>query len=190
MSKKWIVAMVVSLALVVVLATVVMAQSTTPTTPTTPTPQQGLLGKLGRGGLLGGRMFGGGGWSEYDSLAKALNLTPTQLFEQLHSGKTLDEIATAQGVDLQKLQDAAQAARLDAMKQSIADAVTAGKLTQEQADWMLKGMENGWGFGGGRGGFGHGGRGGRGFFGPGVNPNTTPKGGTFAPAAPQGGQIG
>ncbi len=188
MSRKWIVAGVVGLALVLVLGTVVLAQGTTATS----TPQ-GTPGKMLRGGLLGGRMFGGG-WGDYDTIAKALNLTPTQLFEQLHSGKTLDEIATAQGVDLQKVQDAANAARLEAMKQSIADAVKAGTITQEQADWMLKGMENGWGFGGrggcgfgGRGGFGHGGRGG---FGPGVNPNMTPKSGTFAPVAPQGGQLG
>jgi hypothetical protein len=180
MSRRWIVAVVVGLALVLVLGTVVLAQGTT----ATPTPQA-TPGKMFRGGLFGGHLFGGG-WGNYDAIAKALNLTPTQLFEQLHSGKTLDEIATAQGVDLQKLQDAAKAAQLEAMKQKIADMVKAGTITQEQADWMLKGLENGWGFGG-RGGFGHGGRG---FFGPGINPNATPKSGTFAPVAPWGGQLG
>ncbi len=48
----------------------------------------------------------------FDATAKALNLTPTQLFEAIHSGKTLDEIAKTQGVDLAKVQEAANAARV------------------------------------------------------------------------------
>ena len=76
-------------------------------------------------------------------MAKALNLTPTQLFEALHSGKTLDEIAKTQGVDLAKVQEAANAARIQAMKDKIAQAVKDGKMTQEQADWLLQGLEKG-----------------------------------------------
>lgn len=172
MSKKWIAVIVASVLLVSVLATTALAQTETPTTPTPKaTP------------FMKGWGFMGRGWSEFDAVAKALNLTPTQLFEQLHSGKTLAEIAQAQGVDLQKLQDAAKAARLDAMKKSIEDAVTAGKITREQADWMLKGLENGWGFGFGRGG----GRFGRGWFGPGLR---LPKGNTTTPVQPQGSLLG
>jgi hypothetical protein len=84
-------------------------------------------------------------------MAKALNLTPTQLFEELHNGKTLDEIAKAQGVDLAKVQEAANAARLQAMKDTIAQAAKDGKITQEQADWLLQGLEKGY-MGKGRGG--------------------------------------
>jgi hypothetical protein len=131
----------------------------------TPTPGSGgLLGKFGRG-------FGA--WSgpnnQFDAIAKALNLTPTQLFEQLHSGKTLEEIAKAQGVDLTKIQEAAQATRLQAMKESIAQAVKDGKMTQAQADWLLQGIEKGY-MPGGRGGFDFGGRHGgmRGFGGKGL----------------------
>jgi hypothetical protein len=177
MSKKWIAVIAVSLLLVVAVTTTVLAQGTTPATPTTPVPKT--MPFMKGWGMMGR------GWTDFDAMAKALNLTPTQLFEQLHSGKTLEEIATAQGVDLQKVQDAAQAARLEAMKQAIQDAVKAGTITQDQADWMLKGLENGWGFGFGRGfgrGFGHG-------FGPGF---FVPKsnGGTWAPVVPQGAQQG
>jgi hypothetical protein len=168
MSKKWIAVIAVSLLLVVAVATTALAQGTTPATPT-PTPKAMPFMK--------GWGFMGRGWTDFDAIAKALNLTPTQLFEQLHSGKTLEEIATAQGVDLQKVQDAAKAARLEAMKQAIQDAVKAGTITQDQADWMLKGLENGWGFGFGRG-FGRG-------FGPGFffAPKSS---GTWEPVVPQG----
>ncbi|MGC8781734.1 MAG: hypothetical protein ACP5UQ_12805 [Anaerolineae bacterium] len=150
---------------------VASAQSTTPT-PTTP---NGFLGKFGRG--FG---FWGGPNSEFDAIAKALNLTPTQLFEQLHSGKTLDEIAKAQGVDLTKVQEAVNAARMQAMKDAIAQAVKDGKMTQEQADWLLQGLEKGY-MPGGRGGFfGHFGHGGmRGFGGKWFKaPSATPTPGT------------
>jgi len=144
MKKKWF-AVVGALALFVlvgaVVAGTVSAQAPTPT----PAPNT-FLGKLGRG--LG---FWGGPNSEFDAIAKALNLTPTQLFEQLHSGKTLEEIAQAQGVDLTKVQEAVNASRLQAMKDRIAQAVKDGKMTQEQADWLLQGLEKGY-MPGGRGG--------------------------------------
>ncbi len=122
-----------------------------------------------------GRGFGfwGGSWTGFDAVAKALNLTPTQLFEQLHSGKTLQEIAQAQGVALQTVIDAMNAARIQAMKDRIAQAVKDGKITQAQADWMLEGIEKGY-MPMGRDGFGKFGRPGRGHG----------RGGWQAPAVP------
>lgn len=154
----------------------VFAQDPTPTAPTTPAPeaQPGWRG-MGRG-------FGmwGGSTAQFDAMAKALNLTPTQLFEQLHSGKSLEEIAKAQGVDLQKVQEAANATRIQAMKDTIAQAVKDGKITQEQADWLIQGLDKGY-MPMGHEGFGHGhGRGGKGGFekwGPKQAP-TTPAPGT------------
>ena len=135
-------------------ASTVFAQAPTPATPETtpPSTQQGAL----PGGPKLGRGFGfmGGSTAQFDAAAKALNLTPTQLFEQLHSGKTLEEIATAQGVELQTVMDAINTDRIQAMKDEIAQAVTAGTITQEQADWMLQGIENGYLPGRGPGGFG------------------------------------
>jgi len=128
------------------------AQSSTPeaqATPAAPTkPEWG----------WGFGPWGGKSWADFDAAAAALNLTPTQLFEQLHSGKTLTEIAQAQGVDIQKVQDALNASRTQAMKDAINQAVKDGKISQAQADWMLQGLEQGF-LGGGQGfGFGFGGR--------------------------------
>ena len=155
----------------------VFAQSGTPGTQATPTaPKDRALG-FGKG--LG---FMGGGTADFDAMAKALNLTPTQLFEQLHSGKTLDEIAKAQGVDLTKIQEAANATRIQAQKDRIAQAAKDGTMTQAQADWLLQGLEKGY-MGKGPGGFGggHMGRGGmRGFGGqaPSQQPSRTAPGTT------------
>jgi hypothetical protein len=41
------------------------------------------------------------------------------------------------------VQDAMNAARGEAMRQAIEQAVEDGNMTQEQADWMLKGLEQG-----------------------------------------------
>jgi hypothetical protein len=130
-----------------------LAQDPTPTPP----PGETTEPKLERGFKFG---FGGSS-AQFDAVAAALKLTPTQLFEQLHSGKTLQEIATAQGVDLQVVQDALKTSRMQVVKDAIAQAVKDGRITQEQADWMLQGIEKGF-MPMGRG-FGFGGRHGRGF---------------------------
>ena len=125
------------------------------------------MGKMGRFGDRGGVRRGGGAansLSQWQSLAEQLGMTTDELAAELEAGKTIAELAEEKGVDL-------QAAQLEAMKEQIQQAVEDGKLTQEQADWMLQGLEQGFmpggrGFGfGGRGGCfgGHGGR--RGFWG-------------------------
>ncbi len=83
-------------------------------------------------------------WATFDAVAGVLKLTPAQLFEQLHSGKTLQEIATAQGVDMQAVKDAVKAARETKATAAIQKALDNGKITQDQADWMRKGLDNGW----------------------------------------------
>ncbi|MGQ9466302.1 MAG: hypothetical protein ACUVSH_02295, partial [Anaerolineae bacterium] len=133
----------------------VFAQGNTP--PTSPTPGSGQRLGWGRGFGLGwgfGRF--GGSWATFDAVAEALGLTPEQLFSELHSGKTLEEIAEEKGVDIQKVFEAAQAARVQQMKDAIQQAVEDGRMTQEQADWLLEGLEKGYfpmgrGFGFGRG---------------------------------------
>ncbi|MBM3136096.1 MAG: hypothetical protein FJZ89_12615 [Chloroflexi bacterium] len=128
--------------------------------PTTPTPTPKVTNGWGKGFGWGRGLgcWGGGSWTEFDAAAQALGLTPEQLFAELHAGKSLSDIATAKGVDLQKVYDAMNADRIAAMKASIEQAVKDGKLTQAQADWLLKGMELGFypkgrGFGHGFGGF-------------------------------------
>ncbi len=180
MTAKRLIAAVGATALIavsgVLAAGTVAAQTTTPEAPA-PSAPSGWKG-MGRGM----DMMGGGWTTQFDAVAKALNLTPAQLFEQLHSGKSLSDIATAQGVDLAAIQSALNADRIQAMKDSIAQAVKDGKMTQAQADWLLQGLEKGYmpmgrgGFDGGR--RPHGGMGGRGAKGLPQAPTATPAPGT------------
>ena len=145
--------------LLVVLVGVSVVSAQEPTPPASP-EEHGGPGFFGRrGGFFGAR---GGSWTMFDTAADALGLTPVELFTELHDGKSLEDVAEAQGVDLEDVQDTIQAAGLEARKEAIEQAVEDGKLSQEQADWMLEGMEKGFfpggrGFrGGGFGRFGHG----------------------------------
>jgi hypothetical protein len=177
MSKKWLIVAGVGLTaalLVLAVAVPTLAQNPTPT-PSTPATPKGWFG-FGWGKGFGFGMRGGNSWQNFDAVAKALGLTPEELFSELHSGKTLEAIAEEKGVDLQTVYDGMKASQTEAFKAEIEQAVTDGKLTREQADWMLKGLELGM-IQGGRGmgrGFGHGfGFGGRGCA-PGTAPSTAP----------------
>jgi uncharacterized membrane protein len=97
------------------------------------------MGGFGRGGF---GWAGGGQWTMFDTAAEALELTPEELFAELHAGKGLDEIAEAKGVDVQTVYDAMSAARGEAMQQALQQAVEDGRITQEQADQMIERPEN------------------------------------------------
>ncbi|MGE5603489.1 MAG: hypothetical protein ACM30E_10580, partial [Nitrososphaerales archaeon] len=151
MTKHKLALVVGVLALVTILGVVsvgaAFAQTGTPPTQTTPampnqpnTMQPG-MGKLGRGFGFG---FRGGDMTTFDAVAKAVNLDPTELFNQLHSGKSLSDIATAQGKTLADIQAALNANRVQALKDKIAAAVKAGTITQDQADWLLQGLDKGY----------------------------------------------
>jgi len=145
MTKKRLI-LLASVALVVLLlaglagAALVFAQEPTPTVPF------GRHGGWGRGGLGPGGFgwAGGGQWTMFDKAAEALGLTPEGLFTELHAGKSLAEIAEAKSVDVQTVYDAMNAARAEAEKQAIQQAVEDGRISQEQANWMLQGLEKGW----------------------------------------------
>jgi hypothetical protein len=143
-------------------ATTASAQDTEPT-PAPPWEGRGL-------GLFG---WSGGSWTIFDTIADALGLSPNELFTESHDeGKTVSEIADEQGVDLDTVRDALNARRAEARQEAIQQAVEDGRITQEQADWMLEGIEQGYGLGFGGRGMGRGGHvgmrggGGLGFFGP------------------------
>lgn len=138
---------------------------------------ENLLGWFGRriaGPGFGGRGFGfgDGNWTVYDTAASELGLTPEELFDELHSGESLEDIAEAADVDLQAVYDAmsaaARAGQEQAMQEAIEQALADGSISQEQADWLLQGLEEGYlpgrrgmgfGFGHGFGGHVHGGPG-------------------------------
>jgi hypothetical protein len=131
--------------------------------------------------LFHGRGPGGGrglGLAGLQAAAEALNMTTDELITALRSGKTLEEIANEAGVDLQTVEDAIQAAHATAMRERIQQALDAGTITQEHADWLLEGLEKG--FIGGDHGFG---------FGPKVGPgqDQAPQAPTAEPTQQSGG---
>jgi len=99
------------------------------------------------GGLLGHDLFAlgkcsGGGATELEAGAKVLGMTSEQLSTQLWGGRTLAQLAEKVGVKLEDVQAAMRTARREASRAAIEQAVTDGKLTREQADWMLQGLDN------------------------------------------------
>jgi hypothetical protein len=86
--------------------------------------------------------------------ANALNMTTDELTSALESGKTLEDLAEEAGVDIENVRAAIQSVRQAEMREQIAQAVEDGTITQENADWLLEGLEKG--FLGGPGGFGFG----------------------------------
>jgi hypothetical protein len=114
---------------------------------------------------MGKGSHGGPGADDVTAAAKVLGMTDADVTTALQSGKTLATLATDKGVDLPKVIDAIVAAD----KTEIAAAVTAGTMTQAQADERIanlaahvtdevNGVAGGPGGPGGRG--GHGGEGG------------------------------
>ena len=96
--------------------------------------------------LLHGRGPGGGrglGLVELQVAAEALEMTTDELITALQSGKTLEQVAEDAGVDLQDVQDAIRAAHETELRARIEQAVSDGTMTQEKADWLLKGLEKG-----------------------------------------------
>jgi polyhydroxyalkanoate synthesis regulator phasin len=81
----------------------------------------------------GGPGFGGHRAAVALDLAKALGLTEDKLHEQLRAGKSIADIAKAQG---KSLADVRNALKTDAKAQAD-KAVKAGDLTQKQADELL-----------------------------------------------------
>jgi hypothetical protein len=130
----------------------------TPTPPTTPTTPKAHGGGFGRGGFCG--------QTGLDAAAKALKMTTEELTAQLWGGQTLAGLAEKAGVDIATVQSTVQAACQQAQIDAINQAVTDGRITRANADWLIEGIEQGY-IGGGKGGFGFGGfgmggRGGRG----------------------------
>lgn len=90
-------------------------------------------GPMGRGGDgPGGRGMGLGG-EGLTAVAEVLGLTEAELQTALQGGQTLAEIAAAEGVEVQTVIDTL----VTAAGAHLAEHVTAGDLTQEEADAKL-----------------------------------------------------
>jgi hypothetical protein len=90
--------------------------------------------------LFGGRHERGFGHGRFigklDAAADYLGLTEAQLRTQLESGKSLAQVAQAQGKTVSGLVDAL----VGAAKKHLDEAVAAGRLTKAQEDEMLAGL--------------------------------------------------
>jgi urease accessory protein UreF len=75
-------------------------------------------------------------FAERGALAQFLGLTPQELGEQIRSGKSLAEVAQGKG----KSRDDLKTFLTNQAKTRFSAAVTAGRLTQAQADQMLAKM--------------------------------------------------
>jgi hypothetical protein len=134
----------------------------------------GATGVFAQGSTINHGGPGGGrglrvGTPEFEAAAQALNMTSEELTTALQSGKTLEQIATDQGVDYADVQEAVQAAHVTELRDRIQQAVEDGTITQENADWLLEGLDKG--FIGVPGAFGLGGPHGGHGFGPGSDQN-------------------
>lgn len=137
------------------------AQSQTPSTPEYPYGPgmmddydgygpgfgRGMMGSYGNRGLMGG--YGMMDWNGEEgpmheamvaAVADALGLTPEEIETRHDAGETLWEIAEAEGLSVEEIQDLMFSAHDAALE----DAVANGDLTQEQADWMDSHMEEMW----------------------------------------------
>ena len=99
---------------------------------------RGMMGRGMMGRSLGWGMMGDSEASLIGMAADKLGMTVDELQTQLKDGKTVAELAKEKGVDLQTIVDAFVAARQEALSQAVTD----GKITQEQADQMLENMRD------------------------------------------------
>ncbi|MGC9360994.1 MAG: hypothetical protein ACP5G7_11595, partial [Anaerolineae bacterium] len=98
-----------------------------------------------RRGLLGADMMvRGDDRPQLDALAEALNMTPQELASRLKDGEVLADLAEKAGVALQDLKDASDAAREARIREAIEVALANEAITEEQADWLLRGLEAGY----------------------------------------------
>jgi hypothetical protein len=90
----------------------------------------------GRGGMMGGLMGRGSESSLVGVVAKALNMTVTDVQAEVSAGKTLKQVIEAHQGNASAIVDSYIATR----KVTLDEQVKAGRLTQAQADQMLATM--------------------------------------------------
>ena len=104
----------------------------------------------------GGGPGGGRGLNDaaLEAVADVLGMTTDEVTAALQDGQTFQDLADEAGVDIEDVRAAIQSVHESEMRDRIAQAVEDGTITQENADWLLEGLDKG--FLGGPGGFGHG----------------------------------
>ncbi len=108
---------------------------------------RGMMGGYGGYGRMGG--YGMMGWNGEEgpmheamvaAVSEALGLTPEEIETRHDAGETLWEIAKAEGLSTEEIQDLMSSAHNAALEEAVAN----GWLTQEQSDWMDSHMEQMW----------------------------------------------
>lgn len=94
------------------------------------------MGPMGWGGRGFGPDRGFGGASRIGVVAEQLDMSVTDLVEELQAGKTIAQIAGERGVALDTLVEAVVSPQAEALKQAVED----GRITQEWADLVLNQM--------------------------------------------------
>jgi hypothetical protein len=137
--KRFIIVTVLAAVLVTVLASAAFAAGPVGGRWASQTSPQQAVPTTGACPMGGAGMMGRPGWAgQPDEVAALLGMTAGQIQAERQSGKSLAQIAQAKGVSEDKLIETILAAK----KAILQDAVTAGKLTQAQADAMLDRMDD------------------------------------------------
>ena len=93
---------------------------------------------IGRGGFRPGPGFGAG-FNEQNEIAQVLGISASQLQQDLRSGQTVQQLASAKGMD-----EATFRSKLaSATKADLDPQVKAGKITQNQENAILQRIQNG-----------------------------------------------
>lgn len=91
-------------------------------------------GMMGRGGYAWGGMFGG---SVLEAIADLADVEVDELRAALTAGSTPTEILEQYGLEAADVVDAVLAERRAALEEAVGE----GRISREQADWMLEHME-------------------------------------------------
>lgn len=79
-----------------------------------------------------------------DVVADLLGMSADEVTAALEDGQTLQDLADKAGVDMEEIKAAMSEIRNASMQERIETALEEGNLTQDEADWLLEGLDNGY----------------------------------------------
>jgi uncharacterized protein YidB (DUF937 family) len=95
---------------------------------------------IGRGGFGPGPFFGAGArFNELDEVARVLGISTSQLMQDLRSGQTVQQLASAKGLD----EATFRSKLVSQTKTDLDQQVKSGNLTQNQENAILQRLQNG-----------------------------------------------
>ncbi len=136
-AKKWFVVLLTLMVIAVVGVGVSAAQTETPVAPTTPGTTLGTRLGSRLGALRQGQMFEGRQRPLLQAIMDATRLSRADLLADLRGGKSLSDVITENGGDV----DTIIAQAVAAETAQINTAVTNGRLTQAQADKLIAALQ-------------------------------------------------